>query len=144
MAVIQNKVQINRSVEEVFDFTGDPRNELKWNPDVEIMEMITDEPIGVGSKFRAKWKQSRILELEFTRYDRPRAWTTFNGGLLSVNLDCTITPDNTGTGAIFHSRFEIHPHGIMILLFPIILRSLKRAEKNNMAYIKQALEKSNS
>lgn len=48
MAVIQNRVQINRSVEEVFDFTGDPRNELKWNPDVEIMEMITDEPIGVG------------------------------------------------------------------------------------------------
>ena len=140
MAVIRNSVQIDRSMEQVFDFISDPRNELKWNPDVVLMEMITKEPIGAGSKFRAKWKQSSILEIEITKYERPRVWSTVNGGPLSVNLDCTITPDDKGSGSIFYSRFEIHPHGLMILLFPLILLSLKRAEKNNMVYIKESIE----
>jgi hypothetical protein len=54
MAAIENSVQINRSPEEVFDFGVDMRNELKWNPDVELMEKITEGAIALGAKFRAK------------------------------------------------------------------------------------------
>jgi Polyketide cyclase / dehydrase and lipid transport len=140
MTVIENSVQIDRSMEDVFDFTGDPRNELQWNPEVESMEKITDGPIDVGSKFRAKWKQSGLVEIEVTRYDRPRSWSYHNDGPLSVDLDCTIMPNDTGSGVVFHSRFDVRPHGKLKLFFPILLRSLKRTEKNNMGYIKEALE----
>ena len=40
MAVIANTVEIERPIEEVFDFTADLRSELKWNPNVESIEKI--------------------------------------------------------------------------------------------------------
>jgi hypothetical protein len=139
MAVIENSVQIDRSPEEVFNYLVDLRNELKWNPDAQSMEKLTDGPIGVGTKFLAKWKQSKLIEVECIRFERPRRWAYSNGGPLSVVFDVAITPQ--GTGSLLVSRFDVRPHGLLKLFFPVILRELKRAEKQNMGYIKKVLEK---
>src|SRR5215207_5506471 len=104
MAVIENSVQINRPPEEVFDYLIDLRNELEWNPDVQSMEKITDGPIGIGTKFLAKWKQSQMIEVECIRFERPHRWTYSNGGSLSVVLDITLAPQ--GTGTFLASRFD--------------------------------------
>ncbi len=45
----------------MFDYLADPRNELEWNPKVEVMEKITDGPVGLGTKFRAKWTKSKLV-----------------------------------------------------------------------------------
>ncbi|MEZ4899370.1 MAG: hypothetical protein R2806_21165 [Saprospiraceae bacterium] len=37
-APIKNQVIINRSQETVFDFIADMTNELKWNPDGQVIE----------------------------------------------------------------------------------------------------------
>src|SRR5687767_2706601 len=99
MTVIENSVQIDRPSEAVFDYLVDLCNELEWNPDVQSMERITDGPIGVGTKFLAKWKQSVLIEVECTRFEPHYRWTYSNGGLLSVVFDATITPQ--GTGSLF-------------------------------------------
>ena len=139
MAVIKNSVQIDRSPEEVFDYLVDLRNELEWNPDAQSMEKLTDGPIDVGTKFLAKWKQSELIEVECTQYDRPRRWTYSNGGPLSVVFDVTLTPQ--GSGSLLAARFDARPHGLLKLFFPVLLQMLKRAEKRNMRDIKNALEK---
>lgn len=139
MAVIENNVQIDRSPEEVFDYLVDLRNELEWNPDVQSMAKITDDPIGVGTKFLAKWKQSKLIEVECIPFERPYRWAYSNGGPLTVVFDITLTPQENAT--LLASRFDVRPRGLMQLFFPIILRQLKRAEKQNMAHIKNALEK---
>ena len=139
MAVIENSVQIDRSPEEVFDYLVDLRNELEWNPDVQSMAKITDAPIGVGTRFLAKWKQSKLIEVECIQFERPSRWTYSNGGPLTVVFDITLTPQ--GNATLLASRFDVRPRGLMQLFFPIILRQLKRAEKQNMAHIKNALEK---
>jgi len=139
MAFIENSVQIDRSPEAVFDYLVDLCNELKWNPDAQSMERLTDGPIGVGTKFLAKWKQSKLIEVECIRFERPHRWAYSNGGPLSVVFDVTITPQ--GTGSLLASRFEVRPHGLLKLFFPVILRELKRAEKQNMVSIKHVLEK---
>jgi len=139
MAVIENSVQINRSPEEVFDYLIDLRNELEWNPDVQSMAKITDDPIDVGTKFLAKWKQSKLIEVECIRFERPYRWAYSNGGPLTVIFDITLTPQ--GNATLLASRFDVRPRGLMQLFFPIILRQLKRGEKQNMAHIKNALEK---
>lgn len=139
MAVIENSVQIDRSSEAVFDYLVDLRNELEWNPDVQSMAKITDDPIGVGTKFLAKWKQSKLIEVECIRFERPYRWAYSNGGPLSVIFEVTLTPQ--GSGSLLFSRFDVRPRGLIQLFFPIILRQLKRAEKQNMAHIKNALEK---
>lgn len=138
MAVIENAVNIERLPEEVFDYLVDLRNELKWNPGVESMEKITDGPIGVGTRYRAKWKQSPTLVVECTKFDRPRGWSYRNGGPVSVDLDVAVVPH--GHGSRLEARFAATPHGWMRLVFPAFLLVMKRQERTNMANLKRALE----
>jgi carbon monoxide dehydrogenase subunit G len=140
MAVIGNRVQIDRSPEKVFDYLVDLRNELDWNPDVQSMQKITDGPIGVGTRFLAKWKQSNQIEVECTRFDRPCGWSYSNGGPLAVVFDVDVTPQ--GDGSVLDVRFDARPNGLLKLIFPLLLQQLKRAERRNMQCIKDALEKS--
>ena len=138
MAVIENSVQINRSPEDVFDYLVDLRHELEWNPDAQSMEKLSDGPIGVGTRYLAKWKQSSLIEVECIRFNRPRGWAYSNGGPVSVVFDVTLTPQESGT--LLASRFEAQPNGLMKLFFPVFLQVLKRGEKQNMRCIKAALE----
>ena len=138
MAVIKNEIQIERTPEEVFDYLVDLRNELQWNPDTEQMEKLTEGPVNVGTKYLAKWKQSKEIEVECTRFERPNSWQYINGGPVSVVLDITVEPQ--GTGSLLVSHFDAHPNGMMKLVFPVFLQIMKRAENRNMSHIKRALE----
>ena len=138
MAVIENQVDIAKPTDHVFDFTVDLRNELKWNPDVESMEKITDGPVAVGTRFRAKWRTSPPILTECTAYERPRRFTYLNGGPIEVELTISLTPSASGT--LLRSRFDARPHGWFRLIFPVFLVILRRQEKANMANVKRYLE----
>lgn len=138
MAVLENSVEIARPPEEVFDALVDLRNELVWNPDVVSMEKITDGPIGVGTRFRAKWKQSKTVIVECTKYDRPRTWGYHNGGQVEVDFSVVITP--RGEGSLVVGRFDARPRGWFRLVFPLFLILMRRAEKANFRYIKAYVE----
>lgn len=140
IAVIENSVEIARSPEDVFDYLVDLRNELEWNPDAQSMEKITDGPIGLGTKFLAKWKQSKLVEVECVEFDRPRSWSYHNRGPLEVVFQVTLSP--TPAGSLLSVRFDARPKGALRVFFPVTQLVLKRVEKNNMSYIKRALERS--
>jgi hypothetical protein len=138
VAVIENKVEIARPIEEVFDFVSDMRNELKWNPDVESMEKITEGPVGLGTRFNAKWHTSPQLMTERTNFHRPTSFSYHNGGPIEVDL--TITLNSTPEGTLLTSCFDARPHGFFRLIFPIFLIILRRQEKANMVNVKRVLE----
>lgn len=137
-AVIENSVEIARSPEDVFDYLSDMANEAEWNPDCVSMEPLTAGPVGVGSRFRAKWKQGPFVVAECTRHDRPRTWTYLNGGPISVGLTVTLEPTPGGTRLT--SRGEWTPHGLFRLIFPIFIRQMRRAEVGVVGNAKIALE----
>jgi uncharacterized protein YndB with AHSA1/START domain len=138
MPVLHNSVLIRRSPEEVFDHLSDLRAELQWNPKCEVMEKITDGPVGQGTKYRAKWKSSPLVEVEIVEYDRPRSWTAHNGGPIEVTFTCRLEPVEQGT--LLHAEFEPRPHGWFRLIFPIFLLVIRREEKANMIHLREALE----
>jgi uncharacterized protein YndB with AHSA1/START domain len=138
VAVIESTVHIQRPPEEVFDYLSDPRNELEWNPKVRVMDKLTDGPVGVGTRFRAKWTKSGVVTLECREYDRPRHWRFVNGGPLAVDFSVDLTPESGGTR--FTSRFDATPHGFLRLVFPVFLIFMRREEAANMELIKQAVE----
>ena len=138
VAVIENDTFIERAPEDVFDYLVDLRNELKWNRGVESMEKLTEGPIGVGTKYLAKWKQSKHIEVECTRFDRPREWQYVNGGPVRVTLTIRLAPEGRGTRLI--SRFDARPKGLFRVVFPVFLVMMKRQERANMANLKAALE----
>jgi hypothetical protein len=138
MTVLENSVLIERPMGDVFDYAVDMRNELTWNPQCRSMEKITEGPIGLGTKFLAKWKQSPLIEVTCTKFERPQVWEYTNGGPLAVVFEVSLSAQDRGTR--LSSRFDVRPHGVMRLFFPVVLRSLRRAEQRNMASIKKALE----
>ncbi len=92
MPVISNSVVIRCTPEEAFDYLSDHRSELEWNPACQVMEKITDGPVGAGTRFRAKWKLSPVVELEILEHDRPRGWKVHNGGALEVTMTIRLEP----------------------------------------------------
>ena len=138
-AVIENTVEIARSPEAVFDYLADQGNEVHWNPDCVSMQKLTEGPIGVGTRFRAKWKQGPVVETECTRFERPRLWRYENGGQISVVLTVTLAPTPNG-GTRMTSHGEWTPHGWFRLVFPLFIRVMRRAERGVVANARHALE----
>jgi uncharacterized protein YndB with AHSA1/START domain len=140
MAVIESSTLIKRGPDEVFDYLVDLRNELEWNPGVVSMEKLTDGPIGVGTRYLAKWKQSQRIEVECVAFDRPRRWVYTNGGPVAVTFTGTLTPHQTGTRLVV--SFDARPRGWMRLVFPVFVLVMKRQERENMVNIRRTLERS--
>lgn len=122
----------------MFDYLADAKNELEWNPKVELMQEITDGPIGVGTKFRAKWIKSRVVTMECTAYDRPSGWGYVNDGPVTVEL--TISLAGKGDGTKLTSGFEAHLHGGSRLSVPIFILAMGREESRSRQLLKRALD----
>jgi hypothetical protein len=139
MTVIRNSVVISCTPEEAFGYLSDHRSELDWNPKCEVMEKVTEGPIGRGTRYRAKWKSSPYVELETVHYEPPRTWTMHNGGPIEVTFTCTLEPVREGTK--LHAEFQPRPHGWFRLIFPLFVLMIRREEKANMGHIREAVER---
>ena len=140
-SVINNHIIIQRPQETVFDFVADMRNELAWNPDVQFMEKISAGPVGIGTRFLAKWHLSDTLEVEIMRYERPNYVTFVNGGPLEVKLELSLS--NSDKKTEMDSKFIATPHGFLRAIFPIMKSRLESQEQENMKNLKKALEEDN-
>lgn len=139
MTVISNSTVITCSPEEAFDYFVDIRNELEWSSDAVSMEKLTDGPVGKGTRFRAKWKTSKQIEVECVEYDRPVRWAHVNGGPVAVTFTGRIQPEGGKTRLLVD--FDARPKGLFRLVFPIVLVIMRRKEKANMASARDALER---
>ena len=106
MPEIRNSVVLRCSPEVVFDYLSDHRSELEWNPKCRSMEKLTEGPVGVGTRYRAKWTSGPFVELETVAFDRPRAWTMHNGGPIEVTFTCRLGRRGSQTAPGLHTDFE--------------------------------------
>lgn len=139
MPVIRNSVILRCAPEVAFDYLSDHRAELEWNPKCESMEKLTEGPVGLGTRYRAKWKASPSVELETVAFQRPHGWTMHNGGPIEVTFTCRLEPVPEGTR--LEASFEPTPHGWFWLVFPLFLVMMRREEKANMAHLRDAVER---
>ena len=138
MTVIRNTVVLRCTPEQAFDYLSDLRNERDWNPTVQSVEKLTDGPVGVGTRFRAKWRGGPAVDVETVRYERPTGWENHNGGPIRVVFTGTIQPADEGSRLTVD--FDARPEGWVRLLFPLFVVKLRRDEKANMTHLRQALE----
>ncbi len=139
MTVIRSSIVVRCTREQAFDYLSDMRNELEWNPAAESVEKLTGGPVGIGTRFRAKWKSGPPVEVELVRYDRPDSWEAHNGGPLEVAFKARL--ESVAEGTRLWVDFDARPHGLFRLVFPLLLVKLRRDEKANMTYIREALER---
>jgi hypothetical protein len=93
MTVSENQITVACTPEELFDYWVDLRNELEWNPTAVSMEKVTEGPIGVGTRFLARWKGApSATEVTCLEFERPRRWVHDNGGPIAATFTDTVEP----------------------------------------------------
>src|SRR4029453_2459510 len=132
---------VHRPPEEVFEFCSDLRSELRWNPKVKYIDKLTDGPVGVGTRYRARWANSGPTTVEVVQFDRPHSWeinATARG--MSIRFQGTVT--DAGPGARYIASLELHPRGLAGLVAPLPLLAMRRQDQQHMDRIREALESS--
>jgi hypothetical protein len=127
--LVQGDIVINRPIDEVFDFVADERNEPKYNPQMTLAEMVTQGPIGVGSKFHSVMTGVRAADMtiEFTEFDRPRRLGSTTH-ISNMDINGTLLFEPQGQNTKMKWLWNIEPRGFLKLLGPIVRRMGERQE----------------
>jgi hypothetical protein len=142
MARIEGEIMINRPVEEVFDFVADERNEPRYNPRMVRAELLTPEPVGLGSRFRAEMRtrpRPMVMTTENTGYDRPRRLASTTR-LATMDIQGALTFDPVPGGTRMRWSWDVAPHGLLKLLSPLVVRVGARQERAIWIGLKRMLE----
>jgi hypothetical protein len=142
MARIEGEIMIHRPVEEVFDFVADERNEPRYNPRMVRAEMLTPEPVGLGSRFRAEmrtWPRPVVMSVEFTGYDRPRRLASTTR-LSTMDIQGTLTFDPVPVGTRMRWSWQMRPRGLLKLLTLVMAGIGRRQEEAIWTGLKRVLE----
>lgn len=139
MAVVRNTVLARCTPEEAFDYLSDQRNELEWGSSCEAVEKLTDGPVGVGTRYRAKWKGSPPAELEILTFDRPRSWTSVSRGSVEIHFTGTVEP--TVEGVRVTGELRPAARGLYRLLVPVMTLLMRRDGPATVEGMREALER---
>src|SRR5579884_3897324 len=122
MAHVEGKIIINRPVEEVFDFVADERHEPLYNREMLWCELITGEPIGASSRFRAVMSmRGKPVEMstEFTDFERPHLLGSASH-LSSMEIEGTLTFEPVPEGTRMRWCWDLKPRGLLRLMSPLV------------------------
>jgi uncharacterized protein YndB with AHSA1/START domain len=132
---------IRRPPQDVFDYCSDLRSELQWNPRVKYVEKLTDGPVGVGTRYRARWANSGPTAVEVVQFDRPHSWqTNATARGMSIRFQGTVT--DAGPGTRYSAYLKLQPRRLAWLVAPLALLAMRRQDQQNMDRIREALESS--
>ncbi len=140
VATVENVIDIAATAENVFDFVVDVRNEPRWNPQLLGAEMLTPEPIGVGTTFLVRFGRGvGNAWIEDTKVDRPRSWTAVSRSQALDARSHGQIEDITG-GCRLTMRTQLRPHGIIRLLTPALARWMHRTLDQDLRRMKAIVE----
>lgn len=123
---ITEELHLDCPPEVAFDAIADVRNETDWNDDVARADLITDGPIGLGSKFVTHHgRPLGQIESTITRFERPSR-LELSATSKRMDLAISFTFAEKGSGTLVHGAFDPEPKGIMAALFPLLQPLIRR------------------
>lgn len=131
---------IDVSPADAFRFCSDLRNELSWNPNAKQVEKLTEGPVGVGTRFRARWANTGEVVVEVVEFDPPRSWATRSTARgMEVVFRGDVAAETAG-GTRYVARIEVQPRGLAWVYAPLALLAMSRQDAINMDLIERTLE----
>lgn len=141
MVRIAGNIRINAPLEKVFDTAADSRNEPSYNPGMKSAELLTPEPVGAGSRFRASMGGSPRSEMivELTDFDRPhRVASRTRSAMMETSGSLTFT-ENAG-GTVMAWDWDVRPKGWFKIFGPLVGPMGRRQETRIWSGLKHSLE----
>jgi uncharacterized protein YndB with AHSA1/START domain len=115
---------VARPPAEVFDRLADARNEPSWNSQVSRSELLSDEPIGQGSRF-VTVNRGKPYDSTITTHRPPDQLVyEVTGTQLDITVAFTVTP--RGDGAHIVGKYDFRPKGAMKLMFPMMQPAVRK------------------
>ena len=142
MVQVRGEILIDRPPATVFDFVADERNEPRFNPRMEGCELLTDGPIGVGSRFRATMRtggRKVPVTVEFTGYERPRRLAS-HSAVPGAEIDGELVFEPEGSSTRMRWSWDVHTRGPARLFGPVVARVGERQERRTWEQLKVVLE----
>jgi polyketide cyclase/dehydrase/lipid transport protein len=139
--LVQGDIVINRPIDEVFDFVADERNEPKYNPQMTLAEMVTQGPIGVGSKFHCVMTGAGATDVavEFTEFVRPRRLGS-TSHISNMDINGILLFEPQGQSTKLKWLWKIEPRGFLKLVGPMVRRMGERQELAIWTGLKKVME----
>lgn len=138
---------INAPVEKVFAVAADPHHAADVISAITKMEVLTDGPVGVGTRFR----ETRIMfgkeateEMEFSVFDPPRSYT-----LVADSHGChyvstfRFIPDGAGTRVDFEFTGDAHSFGAKVMsavMGPLMKGTMRKMLAKDLGELKRYVE----
>ncbi|MFC0522100.1 SRPBCC family protein [Pontibacillus salicampi] len=147
MSAFSDRVHIARTKEEVFDFLTSFDNAQTIMPNVVKNEILTEGPMGVGTRFREtreiKGREAASI-IEITEFDKPNTFSVRSDvDGLSTFYHYTLTDKEGGTEVDFVCNIEAETLR-MKLVKPIFKQIMKKEDGDHVQKMKEAMEKQES
>lgn len=140
VAALQNTIDVAVPAEKLFDFVVDVRNEPRWNPQMLDAQMLSPEPVRVGTTFRVTFGRGVGEALiQYAQMERPHSYTAVSRSqVLDVQSEGLI--EEVPTGGKLTIRTRLQPHGMLRLLTPALGLWMRRTWDQDLHRVKALLE----
>ena len=138
---VEAAITIHQTPEVVFPYLSDPEKMIQWMP-VKNVRLLTDGPVGVGSKFSLTASflgQSAEIITEITAYDEPKLLAfKAPSGPVPFERGYTLSPTDEGTQLVMVAEGE--PGGFFKLAQPLLASAVNKQVHDQLNKLKQLLE----
>ena len=117
------KTSISCPPQRVFDTLADLRRETEWNSRVSSAELLSEEPVRLGSRF-ALVNGGTPFTATITRWEPPSHLTFEAKGRPDLTIDYALTP--TADGTELESVLDFRPTGALKLLLGLLAPVIRR------------------
>lgn len=131
---------VDKPVDEVFALMADNRNEPSWNTNLSASELLTGEPIGPGTQFRAVYQGQECLAV-LSEYE-PGRGVTFEVTAPRMDITGRMTFAPEGSGTRLDGDFDLRPKGMMKVVLPLMAPLVRRDFPKQFANFKAYAEQS--
>lgn len=133
------EASIRRSVEDVFDYVADPRNEPRWLPGAKAVTMTSGGEVAQGSTFVGEYERAGRVELEIVEFERPSR-VTFRAHSRIVDFDDAVHLTSVDDVTHLEAEMTAEPRGPMRLAGPLMGRTMRKQFASNWDHLRRALE----
>ena len=142
MPLLQETLEVDRSLDEVFAFVGDFANTKEWDPGVADARMVTEGPIGIGTRYAVDVVfDGRTLPMtyEVTEWDPPNRVVLKGEGSTVTAVD-DIRFEATPTGTRISYSADLRLKGLLRFAEPLLKGRFDETGRRAMAGMRRALE----
>jgi carbon monoxide dehydrogenase subunit G len=144
MPAITQRVMVDRPADEVWAFIGDFENTTRWSRGVLEAKQTSDGPIGPGATLQTVVKafgRRRTADYLVTEYEPGHAFAfEVTSGPMTSRARYSVEPAGAGTRLTASGEADVT--GLFRLLAPILVRTVERHSRDDLANLKRILEAS--